>query len=367
MPAEDDETAGKLLRLLLGQPAADLRVSRQALVQATEAPASPRVLQAAYGGMMIADGSPRAAWDEAARHDGHSIGLLRSVPYLGNVHELRSALFDPIAALLASSKDPATRAAAVAALPFTRADANTFRLLAKVMLDGEVPEVRRDAVGALRQLPAEAWPPADIAPLVRALLASLTALSPEQRTEPSSIDAMQLAEKLADALPDEGRRTARRELRALGVQVVRIETVFEQMAFDLKWFAVEAGKPVQIVFFNPDAMSHNVLIGEPGSLREVALAGGAMPMSADPAAKAFVPDSPLVVQATRLVNWGETERLSFPAPTEPGEYPFMCTFPGHWVRMYGVMLVVPDLEAWEARRSIPTDPMTNKPFASQRH
>ena len=32
----------------------------------------------------------------------------------------------------------------------------------------------------------------------------------------------------------------------------------------------------------------------------------------------------------------------------------------------GVVLVVADLEAWEAKPTVPTDPVTNKPFTSQR-
>jgi hypothetical protein len=34
--------------------------------------------------------------------------------------------------------------------------------------------------------------------------------------------------------------------------------------------------------------------------------------------------------------------------------------------MYGVMLVVPDLEAWEASPTVPIDPMTQLPFTSRR-
>jgi hypothetical protein len=34
--------------------------------------------------------------------------------------------------------------------------------------------------------------------------------------------------------------------------------------------------------------------------------------------------------------------------------------------MYGVMLVVGDLEAWETKRTPPNDPMTNQPYLSQR-
>ena len=80
-----------------------------------------------------------------------------------------------------------------------------------------------------------------------------------------------------------------------------------------------------------------------------------------------MPNSPLVVQATRLLNGGETDRLNFTAPQKPGEYVYLCTFPGHWMRMYGVMLVVDNLEAWESKPSEPADPMTGKPFGPQKH
>ena len=73
-----------------------------------------------------------------------------------------------------------------------------------------------------------------------------------------------------------------------------------------------------------------------------------------------------MLYATRLVNEGGTERLDFTAPKEPGEYVFLCTFPGHWVRMYGVMLVIADIEAWEAHPTVPIDPVTSQPFASRR-
>jgi hypothetical protein len=71
------------------------------------------------------------------------------------------------------------------------------------------------------------------------------------------------------------------------------------------------------------------------------------------------------LQSTKLVREGDTERLGFTAPSDPGEYIFVCTFPGHWVRMYGVMLVVESLDAFEAKPTIPTDPMTKQPFASK--
>src|SRR5690606_32645347 len=181
----------------------------------------------------------------------------------------------------------------------------------------------------------------------RALVDWVGRIEAGARTEPPAVDAMALAERLAAALPPPEAAAVRADLRTLGVRVVRIETLFEQVAFDLRWFAVEAGRPLQIVFFNPDAMPHNLVVGQPGSLQTVGTAGGAMPFPDDPAVKPFVPDLPDVIAATDLINQDQTARLSFTAPEAPGEYVFVCTFPGHWVRMYGVMLVVDDLDAWE--------------------
>jgi azurin/DNA-binding transcriptional ArsR family regulator len=369
--ADDGESADRVLQILFGQPADALRKDRAAFARAIESPGSPLVLRGAYGAMMLADGGPEAAWQAAAGREGHLAELLRSVPHLpsgGTAQELRRTLFDPIAALLAETQDPAIRVAALSSLGWTRPDTATFRLLAReVLQSGAGADSRDAAVRSLQLVPRESWPPDEIEPLARAIVALVKDARTDLRTSPPILEAIQLGEKLAEALPPETGRAIRRDLRALGVQVVRIEAVPEQMIFDLKWFVVEAGKPVQIVLYNPDAMSHNLIVGKPGSLQPIGIAAGTMTLTTDTAVKPYVPDSPLVLHATRLLNWGETERLNFVAPREPGEYVYLCSFPGHWVRMYGVMLVVQDLEAWEAKRTIPTDPMTNRPFVSQRN
>ncbi len=364
--ADDPSAADKLVGLLLGQPADALRQQREGFVQAIDAGSGPAVLRGAYGALMAADGKPDQAWEMALKHDGHLVALLRSVPQLGNA-ELRAALFAPVAALAGGSKDAATRAEAFAALGWTRRDAATFDLLAQAVIKDTDPEPRTAAIRSLQLIPQSAWTQGTIEPLARAIVAQVKDTAPGLRTEPAAIDAVQLGEKLAAALPGDAGRAVRRDLRAIGVQIVRITAVPEQMVFDLKWFAVEAGKQVQIVLENPDAMQHNLLVGQPGSVREIGNAAATMPLPTDPEAKPYVPDSPLVLQATKLLSGGETTRLTFTAPGKPGEYVYLCTFPGHWIRMYGVMLVVEKLDAWEAAPTVPTDPMTNKPFASQRN
>jgi azurin len=112
------------------------------------------------------------------------------------------------------------------------------------------------------------------------------------------------------------------------------------MKYDISEFTVEAGKEVTITFENPDFMQHNLLILATGSLEKVGKAADAMASESGAAEKNYVPDMPEVLFNTPLVNPEQTVTLSFTAPAEPGEYPFVCTFPGHWRIMQGVMKVV---------------------------
>jgi azurin/DNA-binding transcriptional ArsR family regulator len=372
VPVDDALTAEKLLALLLTQPADTLRKERETFTQTIDAASSaPLVLRGAYGAVMIGDGKPDEAWQMALKHQAQIVELLLSVRHLptalaaGGATDLRAQLFEPTAALLKTTEGPVIRTAALDALGWTRRDAATFDILAREVKPESEDAPRAAAIASLQLIPESAWPPATIEPLARAIVAVVAGTPPDRRTEPSALDAIHFGEKLAAKLPDEPKRAVRRDLRALGVQVIRIQTIPEKLSFDLKWFVVEAGKAVQIVLFNPDAMPHNLLVSKPGSLEAVGTAGTTMPMPTDPDAKAFVPDSPAVLYSTKLIKEGETERLGFTAPAEPGEYVYVCTFPGHWVRMYGVMLVVEKLDAWEANPTVPIDPMTKQPFTSK--
>ena len=92
------------------------------------------VLRAAYAAEMIVDGNTAPAW-QAATKEGHLADLLRAVPRLGKYVELRATLFTPVSALLNDSPDAGTRAAAVAALAWTRRDGATFDLLAREIVE----------------------------------------------------------------------------------------------------------------------------------------------------------------------------------------------------------------------------------------
>jgi len=121
---------------------------------------------------------------------------------------------------------------------------------------------------------------------------------------------------------------------------IHIKAIPHEMKYDLKTFSVQAGKPVELVFENPDFMQHNLLITDIGKLEVVGKAADKMAADPKAAERQYVPDIPEVLFSTKLVNPQETVRLKFVAPTKPGDYPFVCTFPGHWLIMNGVMKVV---------------------------
>ncbi|TLV00495.1 PVC-type heme-binding CxxCH protein [Dyadobacter luticola] len=124
------------------------------------------------------------------------------------------------------------------------------------------------------------------------------------------------------------------------VQIVNIKAIREEMKFSVTEFKVIAGKTVELVFENPDAMQHNVVVGKPKSYEIIGAAADKMITAKDGAEKNYVPNIPQVLAATPLVNPGQTFRLKFVVPDVVGEYPFVCTFPGHWRLMKGVMTVV---------------------------
>jgi azurin len=122
-------------------------------------------------------------------------------------------------------------------------------------------------------------------------------------------------------------------------QQIRIKVIKNEMKFDLEEFSVEAGKPVEIIFENPDFMQHNLVITSPGSLEAVGAAADKLASNPKGVELQYVPDMPEVLFHTRLVNPAETVSLRFTAPATAGNYPFVCTFPGHWRIMNGVMKV----------------------------
>lgn len=122
--------------------------------------------------------------------------------------------------------------------------------------------------------------------------------------------------------------------------VVVIGTIKNEMKYDVTEFVVQAGAPVELVFENTDFMQHNLVIVAPGTKEKVGLAADQLAMDPEGAAKNYIPELSEVLYATAIINPEDKVVLRFTAPAKAGEYPFICTFPGHWRIMQGVMKVV---------------------------
>ena len=110
------------------------------------------------------------------------------------------------------------------------------------------------------------------------------------------------------------------------------------MAFDKKTFTVKAGQPVKLTFVNKGSapMPHNVVVGKAGSKGALLAASTVIMTDPNGMAKNYVPEDPNVIAATKLVQPGQSESISF-TPASPGEYPYYCMFPGHAMMMNGII------------------------------
>ncbi|MEM9701001.1 MAG: plastocyanin/azurin family copper-binding protein, partial [Planctomycetota bacterium] len=234
--------------------------------------------------------------------------------------------------------------------------ADTFNRVAPLLNDESLRPV---AVKTLLTVPAEARDPQVSAEAAEVLVQLAENTAASDRTTDDFLAAMSLADGLLARLPAERAKPLRNRLREVVVRVVVVKTVEEEMRYDVPYFAVEAGRPVQILLDNEDLMPHNLVVTSPGQLRDVAERGMEVGPKGGSAGNPYVPDGEDVLFASELVDAKSVSRLTFTAPSEPGEYPYVCTFPRHWMRMYGVMVVVPDLDAWLANPTVPEDPIGN--------
>ncbi|WP_439581494.1 PVC-type heme-binding CxxCH protein [Dyadobacter bucti] len=126
------------------------------------------------------------------------------------------------------------------------------------------------------------------------------------------------------------------DLRKSEIASVTLEAI--QLRFNVAEFTVKPGQKVEITLDNIDLMPHNLVITEPGAADEVAQQ--AIALGDNGPAKNYVPDNKKVLFSSRLIEAKKKETLKFKAPAIPGDYQFVCTFPGHAPVMRGIMKVV---------------------------
>lgn len=125
--------------------------------------------------------------------------------------------------------------------------------------------------------------------------------------------------------------------------VLNVEiTANDAMKFSVTRIEAKAGQDVKVTLVNigsmpKAAMGHNWVLLKKGVDAKAFVDAAVAAMANDyfPADKADQ-----VIAHTKLLGPKQTDEVSFKAPTEPGEYEFLCSFPAHYVSgMKGVLVV----------------------------
>jgi azurin len=121
-------------------------------------------------------------------------------------------------------------------------------------------------------------------------------------------------------------------------RAVRIETT-TGLQYAQREIRVKAGERLSLTIENPDVMPHNWVLGARGTVERITDLANKLVTDPNAIARHYVPEAPEVLVHTRIVEPANSTTIHFDAPKEPGDYPYLCTFPGHATIMRGIMRV----------------------------
>ncbi len=370
-PAEvDTRNVGKLL---LAQPPAALAAQRTALMSLAQADAAEG-RSYAWAAIALGDGTLDKVWDESLKSPLSQGSLIGGIPLIPDA-TLRATAYDRVMAILAKPitdiQGPDNVVAAIrrdamrSAVATKRDPDKVFAVLNDFIARGEqVPT----AASSIKNLPRSAWTPEATTTAATALVAWATKADPSDRTSRDYLDTIEVTNELAKSLPPETGGPLAAKLNSLRVPVFTIRTLPEQMKYDVPRIVVQVGKPFEIVFQNPDVMPHNLVVVEPGARQKVGTSAQELPPShTDRSGRAWVPEDKEIIAATKLIEPNQSETLKMNAIRTEGVYEYVCTFPGHWVVMFGQLVVTKDVEAYVKANPLPSPAATAPAATTHKH
>jgi hypothetical protein len=184
-------------------------------------------------------------------------------------------------------------------------------------------------------LRVDAGPPHDLYATVHKLAAPFTGF-PGYRPHSKTIAAHPiLADMVALKVP-KAPNPWQRSLR--GAREIHL-AAGPNLSYSVTAFTVRPGEPIKLTFSNPDVVPHNWALARPGTLAKVGDLLNKIIAEPEAAARHYIPRTEDILVYTDIVEPGTDFAISFRAPVQKGRYPYLCTFPGHWMVMNGVMTV----------------------------
>ena len=112
------------------------------------------------------------------------------------------------------------------------------------------------------------------------------------------------------------------------------------LRFEPRELSVRAGARVALRVTNADpSLPHNFVLVQSEQLQKIG--EGSMKLAGTPegASRHYVIDDPGVLALSPMLAPGNSYTVYFNAPDKPGNYPYLCTYPGHWQLTRGVFKV----------------------------
>ncbi|HWV58155.1 MAG TPA: plastocyanin/azurin family copper-binding protein [Longimicrobiales bacterium] len=131
-----------------------------------------------------------------------------------------------------------------------------------------------------------------------------------------------------------GTVTPTTELPADTARVVEITSTGVDLAFEPAEIRARPGEEIRIRYVNESDMAHNIIIVRTeADIEPVGLA------AIRAHANGYVPEDEMdrIIAYTKVIGPGEVAETTFTVP-EPGTYPFICTYSGHFTMMQGRLI-----------------------------
>ncbi|GAA4234546.1 hypothetical protein GCM10022291_14210 [Postechiella marina] len=111
------------------------------------------------------------------------------------------------------------------------------------------------------------------------------------------------------------------------------------LQYNLKKITINRNEKIQLTLENSDDMLHNMVIMKPGADTPTTVGNMALQLGLKGPELNYVPDTDLVLFHSGVVGPESSETIYFTAPSEPGQYWIVCTFPGHAFTMRTKLIV----------------------------
>lgn len=123
-------------------------------------------------------------------------------------------------------------------------------------------------------------------------------------------------------------------------QELSLKTETGTLAYDTSQLVATKGGLVKVTLINDDSLPHNIVFSKsPDANSGQAIAAAALDLGGEGMAKQWIPEAGNILAASSMADPQKNVVVYFTAPEIDGEYPYVCTFPGHSVVMKGILKI----------------------------